>query len=103
MKRYFCITLLFMVFSQLVLAKDILDTVRASAQGNWLNTDGSNRWTYGFTRDKVFYDCAVWQVKSVRQIKNHFSEIAISKKGEQQILFVKTAHDNNLWIGKDRN
>ncbi|MGF7232752.1 hypothetical protein [Arachidicoccus sp.] len=86
MKRYFCITLLFMVFSQLVLAKDILDTVRASAQGNWLNTDGSNRWTYGFTRDKVFYDCAVWQVKSVRQIKNHFSECYFKKRRTADII-----------------
>lgn len=101
MRKYLCIILLFFCFSQLLFAKS-LDTIPAVLQGNWLRTNGSNEWVYGFSGDKVFYDCAVWQVKSVKQVKKHFYEIAFSKNNAEQILFIKSTKANNLWIGKNK-
>ena len=48
--------------------------------GNWLQTDGSNQWDYGFYASNAIIDKAIWHCQSVEKKKNNYKENLVKSK-----------------------
>ncbi len=73
----------------------------AGLLGNWLRTDGSNEWVYGFFDDFVIYDSEIWKQVLVNQ-KNDTYNLLLRKNGMSKKLFVKTQGDK-LLVGTEES
>jgi thiol-disulfide isomerase/thioredoxin len=69
--------------------------------GNWLRTDGSNEWVYGFYEDMVVYDGHIWKQVLISQ-KDGLYEVVLQKEGKRKRLIVKQ-QDDLLLIGTDKD
>jgi len=67
-------------------------------QGNWLKTDGSNEWLYGFYDNLVIYKNDFWNQTSIKNNGNSY-ELTIKKGDEQEIIHIKLSDKNQLFIG----
>lgn len=70
-------------------------------QGNWLRTDGSNEWHYGFYDDVVIYDSEIWKQVLISQ-KGDFYQVLLQKDGKKKKLLVKPEGDK-LFIGPEES
>lgn len=68
-------------------------------QGNWLKTDGSNAWDYGFYKDKVIYKNKVWNSVLISTKGKNYRLVLIGYDGNQEELFVKRKKDK-LLVGR---
>jgi hypothetical protein len=67
--------------------------------GNWLRTDGSNEWVYGFFDDFVIYESEIWKQVLISQ-KDDLYNLVLRKNGKSKKLVMKQ-QDENLLIGTD--
>lgn len=67
-------------------------------RGNWLLTDGSNRWDYGFTSKYAIVDGAFWHYKSVNK-KGEKYTIIIEKEGALKTIFAKLGNNGTVAFG----
>jgi thiol-disulfide isomerase/thioredoxin len=66
---------------------------------NWLRTDGSNEWVYGFYDDLVIYNSEIWKQVLISQ-KEDFYQLMLQKDGKKKKLIAKPKGDQ-LLIGPD--
>jgi thiol-disulfide isomerase/thioredoxin len=71
----------------------------AGLLGNWLRTDGSNEWVYGFFDDFVICDSEIWKQVFISQ-KDDLYNLVLRKNGKSKKLVIKQ-QDENLLIGAD--
>ena len=71
----------------------------AGLMGNWLRTDGSNEWVYGFFDDFVIYESEIWKQVLISQ-KDDLYNVVLRKNGKSKKLVIKQ-QDENLLIGTD--
>jgi len=74
----------------------------SSLLGNWLKTDGSNEWTYGFDKDKLIMDRSVYTIVEVKAKKKK-GEIIYQTEKEHQSLFYKEGKNGQMLIGHSPN
>lgn len=67
--------------------------------GNWLRTDGSNEWMFGFYNDVVIYDNEIWKQVLISQ-KEDIYQLMLQKEGKKKKLVAKPKGDK-LLIGPD--
>ena len=65
--------------------------------GNWMRTDGSNEWVYGFFEDCVIYESEIWKQVLISQ-KDDLYNLVLRKNGKSKKLVIKQ-QDENLLIG----
>lgn len=70
-------------------------------QGNWLQTDGSNQWDYGFYAQQAVVDKSVWNYKKVEKKKNSYT-IVLENKGKFKIIYAQTDKKGNLSLGENK-
>lgn len=70
-------------------------------QGNWLQTDGSNQWDYGFYAQQAVVDKSVWNYKKVEKKKNSYT-IVLENKGKLKIIYAQTDKKGNLSLGENK-
>ena len=63
--------------------------------GNWLRTDGSNEWVYGFYEDFVVYNSEVWKQVLISQ-QNDAYQLLLQKDGKRERILVKQQGENLL-------
>ena len=68
-------------------------------QGNWLRTDGSNEWVYGFFDDFVICDSEIWKQVLISQ-KDDLYTLVLRKNGKSKKMVIKQ-QDKFLLIGTD--
>jgi thiol-disulfide isomerase/thioredoxin len=71
----------------------------AGLPGNWLRTDGSNEWVYGFFDDFVIYESEIWKQVLISQ-KDDLYNLVLRKNGKSKKLVIKQ-RDEHLLIGTD--
>jgi thiol-disulfide isomerase/thioredoxin len=71
----------------------------AGLSGNWLRTDGSNEWVYGFFDDFVIYESEIWKQVFISQ-KDDLYTLVLRKNGKTKNLVIKQRGEN-LLIGTD--
>lgn len=69
--------------------------------GNWLKTDGSNLWIYGFYYDRAIINREIWTYKSVKHKKTK-SEITLEKGNETKIIYAKLNTDKTVAFGENK-
>ncbi|MFB9051590.1 TlpA family protein disulfide reductase [Formosa undariae] len=69
--------------------------------GNWLKTDGSNEWGYGFYYDRAIINKDIWTYKSVKHKKTK-SEITLEKGNETKIIYAKLNTDKTVAFGENK-
>jgi thiol-disulfide isomerase/thioredoxin len=69
--------------------------------GNWLKTDGSNRWECSFYWNKAVVNKKIWQYKSVVQ-KKKWTIITLQQKDEEKVLYAQTNNDGTASIGTSK-
>lgn len=72
-----------------------------SLKGNWLKTDGSNLWAYGFYNKRAVLNKEFWNYKSVDQKRKSYV-ITLEKDGEEKIVYAKSNKDNTVSFGLDK-
>ena len=68
--------------------------------GNWLKTDGSNEWSYGFYKNGVIYDNEFWTQVMISQNGKDF-RISLRKEGKSKELFVRLSKNNTISVRTD--
>lgn len=71
----------------------------AGLLGNWLRTDGSNEWVYGFFDDFVIYENEIWKQVLISQ-KDDLYTLVLRKNSKTKKLVMKQQGEN-LLIGTD--
>ncbi len=75
--------------------------IRQQIEGNWLATDGSNRWAYGFYKDFVIANNCFWNYESLK--KKGKGWLIRLKSGDKQCeLSVMPQKDGTCRIGADK-
>lgn len=69
-------------------------------KGNWLKTDGSNQWMYGFYDNVIIYDNEFWNDFQLEK-KGRFYSLILKKDGLSQTIYLKKDKNNALLIGND--
>jgi thiol-disulfide isomerase/thioredoxin len=70
--------------------------------GNWLKTDGSNEWVYGFYENMAICDNEFWN-EPVILSKGKNYQIQLQKDGKIKTLFIKLTKNGNIFIGIEPN
>lgn len=73
-----------------------------SLQGNWLRTDGSNEWVYGFYNNLVICDNEFWDKVMITN-KGKDYHVSLQKDGKAKELFMRLAKNNRVYIGIEPN
>jgi thiol-disulfide isomerase/thioredoxin len=69
--------------------------------GNWLRTDGSNEWVYGFQEDFVIYNSDVWKQVLINT-KGDTYQVLLQNGGKRERLLIKQ-QDDKLLIGPNES
>ncbi|OJV40708.1 MAG: hypothetical protein BGO29_05740 [Bacteroidales bacterium 36-12] len=69
--------------------------------GNWLKTDGSNEWVYGFFKDKIIYKSKVWTNVSINNKGKNYV-IILTDGLHKETIFLKL-RKKDLLIGSESN
>jgi len=72
--------------------------VPTAIHGNWLRTDGSNDWEYGFYDNMVIYENDFWKQVLIHN-KGKKYEVHLQKDDKQEVLYLKLAKKGKLLIG----
>ncbi|TCO10590.1 TlpA family protein disulfide reductase [Natronoflexus pectinivorans] len=67
------------------------------ARGNWLATDGSNNWKYGFYKDCVIYDNTIWRDVDFEEAGDQL-KIFLNKDDRKITLIAHNAGDELLKV-----
>jgi thiol-disulfide isomerase/thioredoxin len=67
-------------------------------KGNWLKTDGSNAWKYGFYNNRAVIDKKIWTYKSVKEKRKSF-ELVLESSGKVKTVFAKLNKDKTFSFG----
>ena len=67
-------------------------------KGNWLKSDGSNKWDYGFYDDVIIYKNKFWNKFSLKKEGSSFV-LELEKDGDKEQIYIETSKDNQLLIG----
>lgn len=65
--------------------------------GNWIRTDGSNEWVYGFFDEFVIFKNEIWKQVLINQKEDSY-KLLLQKNGKKEQLVIKKSN-NNLLIG----
>lgn len=68
-------------------------------QGNWLRTDGSNEWVYGFYDNNIIYKDEFWKEFSLEE-KGGFHVLTLKNAEETSQIFIKKSKQDYLLIGE---
>ena len=71
-------------------------------QGNWLKTDGSNKWSYGFYDNIVIYKNKFWSTFNLKKNGKSYT-LTIEKDGIKHQINIKKTKHNNLLIGENQD
>lgn len=86
----------------------VIDTVKYGSilpkalKGNWLKTDGSNLWEYGFYNNKAIINKQVWSYKSIKSKKRKF-EITLENAKTTKVIYAKLNKDETVNFGNSKN
>ena len=69
--------------------------------GNWLKTDGTNDWAYGFYDSLAVFDNQYWKYASVKKKGKRLRMEVLNDKGEQVLLEVTPQKDSTCLIKKE--
>lgn len=75
--------------------------IRQILEGNWLATDGSNRWMYGFYQDFAITENRFWDYKFLKK-KGKSWLIHLTSGNDQRKLLVTLEKDGTCKIGTDK-
>lgn len=70
-------------------------------QGNWLLSDGSNQWDYGFYASNAIIDKAIWKYKTVEKKKNSYT-IVLENNGKQKTVYAQIDKKRGTSFGSDK-
>ena len=70
-------------------------------QGNWIQTDGSNQWDFGFYAHQAIFDKAVWNYKTINQKKNNYT-IVLERNGNQKTIYAQIDKKGGTSLGSDK-
>lgn len=70
-------------------------------KGNWLKTDGSNTWSYGFYNDYAVINKEKWTYKAVKNKKTSF-EITLEKGNETKVVYATLNTDETVDFGENK-
>ena len=70
-------------------------------KGNWLKTDGSNLWTYGFYNDRAIVNKEIWTYQAVKNNKTSF-EVTLKKGNETKVIYATLNNDNTVDFGDNK-
>ncbi|MEN9906977.1 MAG: hypothetical protein RLZZ540_118 [Bacteroidota bacterium] len=70
-------------------------------QGNWLQTDGSNQWDYGFYVNQAVVDQAVWEYKTVNKKKNNYT-IVLENAGKEKTIYAQIDKKEGVKFGNNK-
>jgi thiol-disulfide isomerase/thioredoxin len=70
-------------------------------QGNWLKTDGSNQWAYGFYDNIIIYKNKFWNIFNLKKSKKLYT-LTIEKDGVKHQINIKKTKNDNLLIGENK-
>lgn len=76
-------------------------TFPKALRGNWLKTDGSNRWSHSFYYNHAIVDKAIWKYQSVRE-KGKWFIITLENKGSEKIIYAKANNNNTVSFGPSK-
>ncbi|MBD8490853.1 TlpA family protein disulfide reductase [Echinicola sp. CAU 1574] len=102
MKNSFLTLLLFVVSHLTVFSQNENSPLPPALLGNWLKTDGSNEWVYGFDKDKLIMDSQVYSVIEVKSKKKK-GEITYKTKEGPKSLFYEEGKNGKMLIGTAPN
>lgn len=67
-------------------------------EGNWLKTDGSNVWMYGFYEDKAVFDNRFWKYEQIKSGKRKTELTLTSDDGQRCVMTIQQAKKGNLLL-----
>ena len=70
-------------------------------KGNWLRTDGSNKWVVGFYDNMVIYKNECWDQILISTRKKNNYKVALRKEGKQEFIHIKLSKNGKLLVGTD--
>lgn len=76
-------------------------TLPAEFNGNWISTDGNNRWTFGFYKDFVIAENRFWDYESVQK-KGKSLVVNLKSDQKRHQLLLTLQKDGNCKIGPDK-
>lgn len=69
--------------------------------GNWLQTDGSNQWDYGFYAKNAIVDKAIWSYKTVEKKKTNYT-IVLESNGKLKTVYAQINKNGAISFGSDK-
>ncbi len=83
------------IFDIELIPKISYSLIPETLRGNWLRTDGSNEWVYGFFENTIIYKGEIWdKILITNKGKNY--QISLQKDGKQEILNISIKKDKLL-------
>lgn len=86
----------------IVIDEDKVSVLPKALRGNWMLTDGSNLWDYGFYVNNAIIDRAVWMYKSVRNEGNNYT-ITLEREGAIKTIYANVGLDKSVSFGGSPN
>ncbi len=68
------------------------------ARGNWLTTDGKNRWVWGFHDDLAIYDNRFWRYLKVEPSGKKAFRMTLESDGDELSLTVRASGDGGIKV-----
>ena len=68
------------------------------ARGNWMTTDGKNRWIWGFHDDFAIYDNRFWRYLKIEPSGRKAFRMTLESGGDELALTVRTSGDDGIKV-----
>ena len=88
------------IFEIQIVPQKLLSVIPERLQGNWLRTDGSNEWAYGFLDNMVICNNEFWdKILITNEGKDY--HVSLHKEHKSKELCVRLTKNNDIYIGSD--
>lgn len=87
------------IYDIVINEKAIVSVVPNELRGDWLTTNGSNSWAYGFYTDKAIADKVVWNYKTVNKNGETYA-ITLEQNGQTKTIYAKPNKNGQIEIGE---
>ena len=89
------------VYDMIINKEAIASVLPTKLQGNWLRTDGSNIWDYGFYPKQAILEKTIWNYKSVEKKRNKYT-ITLIKDGIEKTIYASLSKKGIVKIGSNK-
>ena len=83
------------IFDIEIVPQERFSVVPDELLGNWLRTDGSNEWVFGFHENMVVYDQEIWHQVMISQKEDSY-QMMLQKEGRKRNLVLRPEQENLL-------